>query len=64
MEFWEGSMRAASASLAAGAAASGIPGGEHERADCVGKLALVEALCGRLNRAVDLTADVAAPGAE
>jgi LuxR family transcriptional regulator, maltose regulon positive regulatory protein len=61
VEFWSGSMRAASAAFAAGATDSRTPGGEHERADCVGKLALVEALCGRLNRAVDLTTDVAAP---
>jgi LuxR family transcriptional regulator, maltose regulon positive regulatory protein len=61
VEFWSGSLRAASAAFAAGATFSSIPGGEHARADCVGKLALVEALRGRLNRAVDLTADVAAP---
>jgi LuxR family transcriptional regulator, maltose regulon positive regulatory protein len=37
--------------LDAGAAAAAAPGVEHERADCRGHLALVEALRGRLRRA-------------
>jgi LuxR family transcriptional regulator, maltose regulon positive regulatory protein len=60
VEFWSGNLRAAAAAFAAGAALSRTPGAESERADCVGNLALVQALCGRLNRAVELTAEVAA----
>jgi LuxR family transcriptional regulator, maltose regulon positive regulatory protein len=60
VELWAGSLRAAATAFAAGAAISSAPNGEYERADCVGKLALVEALGGRLNRAVELTTDLTA----
>ena len=39
------------------------PGGQHERADCTARLALVEALRGRLGRAADLAAQAGAGSA-
>jgi LuxR family maltose regulon positive regulatory protein len=59
VEFWWGRFDAADAALDAGAAAARAPGGEQERADCLGHLALVEALSGRLSRAAALAAEAA-----
>src|SRR4029077_17497617 len=44
----------------AGVAAAAPPGGEHERAECLGWLALVEALRGRLRRAAKLATEATA----
>ena len=48
VELWSGQWDAAARVLDAGVAAAAAPGGEHERAGCLGQLALVEALRGRL----------------
>jgi LuxR family transcriptional regulator, maltose regulon positive regulatory protein len=61
VELWSGGLRAAASAFAAAAALPGSPDEVNEQADCVGKLALAEALSGRLNRATELTA-VAAQG--
>ena len=49
--------------LQAGATAAAAAGGQAERADCLGHLALVEALRGRLRRAAQLAAGAAAASA-
>ena len=48
VELWSGHLDKAAGVLESGAAAATAPGGEHERAGCLGHLALVEALRGRL----------------
>ena len=58
-EFWSGRADAAANAFDAGAAAASTPEGAHERADCLGHLALLEALRGRLDHAAELAADVA-----
>jgi LuxR family transcriptional regulator, maltose regulon positive regulatory protein len=63
VEFWAGHLDEAAASFTAGAAAASAPDSTHERADCLGNLALVAALGGRLSRAAKL-ADEAAGAAE
>jgi LuxR family maltose regulon positive regulatory protein len=55
VEFWSGRFDAASALFEAGAAAERTA--ERERADCLGHLALVEMLRGRLSRAEELAAE-------
>src|SRR5271166_5484638 len=57
VELWSGHLDEAARTLESGAAASG---GEAERAGCLGHLALVEALRGRLRRAAQLAAGAAA----
>jgi LuxR family maltose regulon positive regulatory protein len=57
VEFWSGNLEAAAATLDAGMAAARTPDSTHERAECAGHLALVEALLGRLNQASQLAAD-------
>jgi len=65
VELWSGRLDEAARVLQAGAAATAAYGGEAERADCVGRLALVEALRGRLGRAAQLAGQALAdPGAE
>jgi LuxR family transcriptional regulator, maltose regulon positive regulatory protein len=59
VEFWSGRADAAAATFDAGVAAASAPGSANERADCLGHLALLEALRGRLDRAAELAADVA-----
>ena len=54
VELWPGHLVEAAHFLAAGVAAATGPGGEHERAACLGHLALVEGLRGRLRHAVKL----------
>jgi LuxR family maltose regulon positive regulatory protein len=52
VELWAGRLDAAAAAFRAGVAAS-APDGAYERADCLGYLALVDALRGRLSCAVE-----------
>ena len=59
VEFWSGHLDASAATLEAGVAAACASGSANERADCLGHLALLEALRGRLNHAEELTADAA-----
>ena len=59
VEFWAGHLDAAAATFKAGVAAASAPDSAHERADCLGNLALLEALRGRLGRAVELAAEAA-----
>ena len=59
VELWPGHLDEAVRFLDAGVAAAG-PGGEHERAACLGHLALVEALRGQLCRAAQLAGQAAA----
>jgi LuxR family transcriptional regulator, maltose regulon positive regulatory protein len=61
VEFWSGDLDAAAATLGAGVAAAGASDSANERADCLGHLALLEALRGQLNRAVELAAEAAGP---
>ena len=60
VELWPGHLDEAVRFLDAGVAAAAGPGGEHERAACLGHLALVEALRGRLCRAARLAGQAAA----
>ncbi|MFY9928824.1 MAG: LuxR C-terminal-related transcriptional regulator [Streptosporangiaceae bacterium] len=60
LELWAGHLGEAARFLDAGVAAAAGPGGEHERAACLGYLALVEALHGRLCHAVELADQAAA----
>ncbi len=59
-ELWSGHLDEAARILDSGAAAATAVGGENERADCLGLLALVEALRGQLCRAVKLAAQATA----
>ncbi len=61
VELWSGRLDAAAGTLESGLAAAAGPGGEDERAGCLGQLALVEALRGRLGRAAELAGRAAAP---
>ena len=54
VELWTGHLDAAAGTLDAGLAATTASGGQHDRAGCLGYLALVEALRGRLCRAAEL----------
>jgi len=58
---WSGRLDEAAAIFGEAAAAAGPLRSEHERADCLGYLALIETLRGRLNRAAELVAE-AEPG--
>jgi LuxR family transcriptional regulator, maltose regulon positive regulatory protein len=57
VELWSGHLDEAARILDSGAAA---PGGEHERAACLGRLALVEVVRGRLRHAAKLAGQAAA----
>jgi LuxR family maltose regulon positive regulatory protein len=57
---WAGDFDAAAASFEAGVAVARTPDSDGERAECLGHLALLEALRGRLDRAAELAADAAA----
>jgi LuxR family transcriptional regulator, maltose regulon positive regulatory protein len=59
VELWSGHLDEAARVFEAAAAAAAGPGGEPERADCLGHLALVEALRGRLRSAAKLAGRVA-----
>ena len=61
VELWSGDLAAATAAFRAAAAAA--PQGSHEQATCHGHLALIEALHGHLNRAVELAAAAMMPPA-
>jgi LuxR family maltose regulon positive regulatory protein len=60
VELWPGHLDEAARFLDAGLAAATGPGREHERAACLGHLALVEALRGRLRHAAQLADQAAA----
>ena len=60
VELWSGDFDAAVASFEAGVAPAGPPRTATGRADCLGHLALLEALRGRLGRAAELAAEAAA----
>ena len=60
VELWPGHLDEAARFLDAGVAAATSPGGEHERAACLGQLALVEALRGQLRHAAKLAGQAAA----
>ena len=60
IELWPGHLDEAVRFLDASVAAATGPGGEHERAACLGHLALVEALRGRLRHAEQLAGQAAA----
>jgi LuxR family maltose regulon positive regulatory protein len=65
VELWSGHLDEAARALDSAVAAAAVPGAEHERADCLGQLALVEALRGRLRRAAKLAAEAtASPAAD
>ena len=63
VELWSGHLDEAARVLEPAVAAAAAPGGEHERAACLGQLALVEALRGRLRRAVKLATEASAASA-
>jgi LuxR family transcriptional regulator, maltose regulon positive regulatory protein len=60
VELWSGHLDQAARTLDSGVTAATASGGEDERADCLGSLALVEALRGRLGRAATLAAQATA----
>ena len=60
VELWPGHLDEAVRFLDAGVAAATGPGGEHERAVCLGHLALVEALRGQLRHAAQLAGQAVA----
>ena len=60
VELWSGHLDQAAQTLNSGMAAATASGGEDERADFLGPLALVEALRGRLGRAAALAAQAIA----
>ena len=60
VELWSGQLDQAARTLESGVTAATAPGGEGEPEDCLGHLALVEALRGRLGRAATLAAQAAA----
>jgi len=62
VQFWSGHLDEAAVSLDAGAAAATVTGSMSERTDCLGYLALLEALRGRLNRAAELAAGASPAG--
>ena len=61
---WSGHLDQAARVLESGVAAAAFSGSDRLRADCLGHLALAEALRGRLGRAADLAAQAAASPAE
>jgi LuxR family transcriptional regulator, maltose regulon positive regulatory protein len=60
VELWSGHLDEAAGVLESGVAAETACGGEHEPADCLGHLALTEALRGRLRRAATVAAQAIA----
>ena len=60
VELWSGHLDEAARVLESGVAAAAAPGGEHERGACLGHLALVEVLRGRLRQAAKLAAQATA----
>jgi len=62
VELWSGHLDEAVRVLDSAVAAATVSGAEYEQAECLGYLALVEALRGGLRRTAELTARAAAPG--
>jgi LuxR family transcriptional regulator, maltose regulon positive regulatory protein len=60
VELWSGRLDEAARILKAGVAAAAAPGGEHKRAACLGQLAMVEVLRGRLRQAAKLAGQATA----
>ena len=60
VELWSGHLDEAARTLESGAAAAAASAGQAERAGCLGHLALVEVLRGRLGRAAQLAAGATA----
>jgi len=60
VELWSGHLDEAARILDAGVAAAAAAGGEYERAACLGHLALVEVLRGRLRQAAKVAAQATA----
>ncbi|HME67211.1 MAG TPA: hypothetical protein VKG61_20155, partial [Streptosporangiaceae bacterium] len=60
VELWSGQLDQAARTLESGVAAANASGGEGELEDCLGHLALVEALRGRLGRAATVAAQATA----
>ena len=60
-ELWSGHLDEAVCVLDPGEAAASAPGAEHEQAECLGHLALAEALRGGLGRAAELAARATVP---
>jgi LuxR family maltose regulon positive regulatory protein len=54
VELWSGDLDRAASALTSALAPASAPGGTYERAECLGYLALVAALSGRLSRAAEL----------
>ncbi len=54
VELWSGRLGDAARTLEAAVAVADTAGADFERGECLGQLALVEALCGRPERAADL----------
>jgi LuxR family transcriptional regulator, maltose regulon positive regulatory protein len=63
VELWSGDFDEAAATLRSAIAPASAPGDTYERSDCLGYLALVEAMRGRLSHVIEL-ADQAAEAAE
>ena len=59
VELWAGQFAEAAATFGAGIAAASVADSAYERAGCLGYLSLVEALRGRLGRAVELAGEAA-----
>ena len=59
-ELWSGRFDEAARVLDAGVTAAAASGDEHRRVGCLGQLALVEALRGRLGRAAELAHEATA----
>jgi LuxR family maltose regulon positive regulatory protein len=62
VELWSGHLDEAARAFQAGMAVQAGSAGEDGQADCLGHLALAEALRGRLRRAAELAAQATAPG--
>jgi LuxR family maltose regulon positive regulatory protein len=59
VKLWAGQLDEAAAIFEAGVAAARVADSSYEHADCLGYLALAEALSGRLNRAAELAGEAA-----
>jgi LuxR family transcriptional regulator, maltose regulon positive regulatory protein len=61
VELWSGQLDEAATTLNAGVLAASAADSEYERADCLGQLAVLEALRGGLRRAAELAAEATGP---
>ncbi len=64
IELWSGDLDEAAATFSSAIAAVPAPVSTYERADCLGYLALVEALRGRLSQVTELALQAAADGSD